>query len=505
MKRTFRILLLLVIVACATIFIQSAKMAEAIVITQVPLQEVDDIDNTPYPNKTMITYDAERVSCSSFTIDTAGQVKAIFSCQIKYNINGNVWLSKDSTGRQVIGEVVKITSNVTEVSWFLESGTYYLNSNLSYDPFDMNIALLYEKSKVTEQKTTTSFKDNTAVAHDTTVKGFLTDANPADYYSFDLGKKALVTIKYSFDSSASDGESAGHCILYDADELFLKEGTYTNSNEASQEYTCLLEPGKYYVKLQGLLGNTTLSVTPMYYDISLTSLTDNKWTKKHIHVNIDTSIEYSEIIVLFKDVKDSLLDNDDMWSKTNDAFVALDGESFIANKSGTYSVRITDKYGNNAMAKIKVSNIDVTVPAVKGVTDTKAYRTSVTPTWTDKQSGINLSKTTLNGKVIKSGTKITKEGKYTLKVYDLVGNYKTVVFYIDSTAPTAGVVNGKTYSDSVNLKFKDSVSGIKKVLVDGEEVTANTLYCCQDGDYTVELWDNAGNYRKIEFSIKRKF
>lgn len=524
MKRIMRILTLMVIVACSVNFILFTKEAKAEVKVNVPVQVVDEVDNYPYPDTTTIYYDNDWKSNSSFTISTAGQLKAVFHCQMDSDITGNIWLSSDIYGRSIIGEITKISGNLTEVSWFLESGTYYINTNMiqpttkvlidgryyvnatvSATTPILNMALLFEGSRVIELDPTSSFESSYPLQYNNTAICFLTNMNPVDYYTFNLTKKASVTFKYSFDTSAAANDAIGYCGVYDSNELLLKEGTYTNTSEATQEFTYLLEPGTYFVKLNGMLGNSTLKIEPKYCDISLTAVTKGSWTKKHIHVNIDTSIDYSDIIVLYKDVKDTLLDNNVMWSKTNKAYVELDGESFIAKKSGTYSVRITDQYGNNTMKKIKISNIDVTAPKIKGVTDSKSYKKSVTLTWTDTQSGINKNKATLNGKVVSSGTKITKEGKYTLKVYDKIGNCKTVEFCIDHTAPTANVQSGKTYTDYISLKFKDNVSGIEKIVVDGVELSTTnyTMYCYLDGEYTIELWDKAGNYKKYEFTIRK--
>ncbi len=71
---------------------------------------------------------------------------------------------------------------------------------------------------------------------------------------------------------------------------------------------------------------------------------------------------------------------------------------------------------------------DTTKPTVTGVKDGKKYSKAVTIKYSDKESGIK--KATLNGKKIKSGTKVSKKGKYTLKVTDKAGNTKTVKFTI---------------------------------------------------------------------------
>lgn len=71
---------------------------------------------------------------------------------------------------------------------------------------------------------------------------------------------------------------------------------------------------------------------------------------------------------------------------------------------------------------------DKTKPTVKGVKNKKIYKKAVTIKFSDKQSGIK--KATLNGKKIKTGKKVNKNGKYTLKVYDKAGNCTTVKFTI---------------------------------------------------------------------------
>lgn len=70
---------------------------------------------------------------------------------------------------------------------------------------------------------------------------------------------------------------------------------------------------------------------------------------------------------------------------------------------------------------------DRTKPTIKGVQNKKTYKKSVTIKFSDK-SGIK--KATLNGKKIKSGKKIKKNGKYTLIVTDKAGNVKKVNFVI---------------------------------------------------------------------------
>lgn len=101
----------------------------------------------------------------------------------------------------------------------------------------------------------------------------------------------------------------------------------------------------------------------------------------------------------------------------------IDNE-FVVEKDGTYKIVARDFAGNEAKVTFKV---DTTAPKVKGVANHKSYRSAKTITFTDK-NGIKTA--TLNGKKIKSGKKVSKPGKYTLKVTDKAGNTTKVYFSI---------------------------------------------------------------------------
>ena len=73
------------------------------------------------------------------------------------------------------------------------------------------------------------------------------------------------------------------------------------------------------------------------------------------------------------------------------------------------------------------NKIDKTKPTIKGVKNKKTYKKSITIKFSDK-SGIK--KATLNGKKIKSGKKIKKNGKYTLIVIDKAGNVNKIKFVV---------------------------------------------------------------------------
>lgn len=77
--------------------------------------------------------------------------------------------------------------------------------------------------------------------------------------------------------------------------------------------------------------------------------------------------------------------------------------------------------------KIYIKAKDKKKPTVKGVKNKKTYKRKVKIKFSDK-SGIK--KATLNGKKIKSGKKVSKNGKYKLIVIDKVGNKRVIKFRI---------------------------------------------------------------------------
>ncbi|MBP3326608.1 MAG: hypothetical protein J6L77_09355 [Coprococcus sp.] len=96
--------------------------------------------------------------------------------------------------------------------------------------------------------------------------------------------------------------------------------------------------------------------------------------------------------------------------------------------TSSYSFPEGDSTVNLYSNKDKVSGIDTTKPTVKGVKNNKRYKKKVTIKYYDKASGIK--KATLNGKRIKSGKKVTRKGKYVLKVWDKAGNVRVIKFRI---------------------------------------------------------------------------
>ena len=509
-KKVLTRLILLIMLCIAIGFIKPSKASAYDYGLQVniPLVTVTNIDNVPYPSTYNMFFYGDNVrNYSKFTIESPGEVKAYFRWTSSNNGRGTAWFSRDVNGYDIVGSTAELNYSNNSLKVFLDTGTYYLNCTWTTEAYDVGAALLYEDGQSEELMDVSSFDNPNPIVFDKTTRGFITDTAPNDYYVFTLDKKALVTIAFSFDKD-NYTRYDGYATLYNEFQIELANKRYTRTTQGAEVINQQLQPGTYYIRLTGINGGTTLNVSPMYYDITLKPEVTSGWTKGPMKVFIDTTIDYVDIVAVSRRVYEDDIKNTEIWMKSiyNQYYIPVEGNAFEVTKNGTYSVRIEDKFGNYELKTIKITTMDTTEPKVSGVSDGKYYKSPVTIKWSDSQSGIKSSKVTLNGKKVKSGIKVTEAGKYTLKVYDKVGNVKKVVFYLDFKAPTiSGASNGKTYKTAVTMTFKDNLSGIKKVTVNDEEITlsGNKYSVWADGTYTVKVWDNAGNTKKIKFKVKR--
>lgn len=98
--------------------------------------------------------------------------------------------------------------------------------------------------------------------------------------------------------------------------------------------------------------------------------------------------------------------------------------TFSAAEDGQY--KVVAKTANSTIKQTFIK--DTKAPTIKGVKNKKTYKKAVTIKFSDATSGIKSA--TLNGKKIKSGKKVKKNGTYTLVITDKAGNSKTVKFTI---------------------------------------------------------------------------
>lgn len=134
---------------------------------------------------------------------------------------------------------------------------------------------------------------------------------------------------------------------------------------------------------------------------------------------------------------------------------------------------------------------DKTAPVISNVETNRVYNaTGVAPTF-------NEGTATLNGNVFTSGTKVTREGNYSLKVVDTAGNMSEASFSIDATHPTVtGVANGARYRDPVTPIFTEGTATLDNApFVSGTTIT-------EKGTHTLIVADAVGNTNTIRFVIE---
>ena len=143
---------------------------------------------------------------------------------------------------------------------------------------------------------------------------------------------------------------------------------------------------------------------------------------------------------------------------------------------------------------------------ISGVKNNNTYKKNVVIKFSSKDG---IKSAYLNKKKIKSGNKVTKDGKYTLTITSKTGLTRKVKFVVDKTKPSIkGVKNKNTYKKTVTLKFADKTSGLKSVKVNKKKITAKKYKSGykikKNGKYTVSVVDKAGNTKTISFRISKK-
>lgn len=143
-----------------------------------------------------------------------------------------------------------------------------------------------------------------------------------------------------------------------------------------------------------------------------------------------------------------------------------------------------------------------------GVKNKKSYKKSVKITLKNVKSGSASYKKSKKSKAkvskFGSGTVVyraSKQGTYTIKVTYKNGKSETIKFTIDKKKPTVNVKSGKKYKKGKKVIVKDSLSGIKKVTLNGKKCKTK-FKLKKKGKNTIRVWDKAGNKRTIKVKVK---
>ena len=143
-----------------------------------------------------------------------------------------------------------------------------------------------------------------------------------------------------------------------------------------------------------------------------------------------------------------------------------------------------------------------------GVKNKKSYKKSIKITLKNVKSGSASYKKSKKSKAkvskFGSGTVVyraSKQGTYTIKVTYKNGKSETIKFTIDKKKPTVNVKSGKKYKKGKKVIVKDSLSGIKKVTLNGKKCKTK-FKLKKKGKNTIRVWDKAGNKRTIKVKVK---
>lgn len=196
---------------------------------------------------------------------------------------------------------------------------------------------------------------------------------------------------------------------------------------------------------------------------AITGINNNDVTKENVTINVTD-------------------DNDVTITAT------LDGEEIEfttpLTAKGHYVVTVTDKNFNTTTVEF---TIDKTVPAITGVENGKQYLHEVTPVISDN----NIDTITLNDEPFVSGTTITADGKYTLKVTDKAGNSTTIEFRIGRIKTSIELIEpDNMVYDGTAKKFTARLVDEDGNVIDSVNITP--VYIDANGDKGDAI--NAGTY-----------
>ena len=164
---------------------------------------------------------------------------------------------------------------------------------------------------------------------------------------------------------------------------------------------------------------------------------------------------------------------------------------------GEFTIKATDIAGNITE---RTFTVDLTAPTsgkLDGVENGGKTNGNVSFTW-----GNDADHATLNNQEYSKGSTISENGKYTIALYDAVGNFVTYTFEIDKTAPTgtlSGVTDGGRTNTNVSFSWKESGA---TATLNSKPYESGTVVS-DEGDYTIVLTDDVGNSTTYTFTIDK--
>lgn len=361
------------------------------------------------------------------------------------------------------------SKELNNVVLYLTAGDYYVKCHANYDKTAV-IATMPEK--MIDKTTTTS--TGAAITIKVPNPAIYESKDPNVFYEIDsTTKKELYTVNNILDAAVA---------YTPVDDMVKVKTKYINNVctvtfDATKLYAASDQTGQCYIQMQNkkVAGQSTYDnpdvwdldtnssyvtttdttssgsdITVIPYDsnnpTAVTSVYIKKsgWYSFRISATQSDKSNFAVVKVMYIDVtsptitgvKDGKVYATDKTVKFADDSKGVgilkgnyNGTSFKSGKKftsdGKYVIRVYDK--NRNLQKLTFY-IDKKKPVVIGVKNGAIYKSTVTVKFRDAGTGVKSA--TLNGKSIKSGTKVSKAGTYTLSVKDKVGRVTTVKFTI---------------------------------------------------------------------------
>ena len=219
-------------------------------------------------------------------------------------------------------------------------------------------------------------------------------------------------------------------------------------------------------------------------------------TKGDRHVNVDDASPFTTE-VFDKDGK--LLSRREGYQLENGSY--HDRFNIKRFGEGTFTIKVTDKAGNETKKTYTVDTIDPEI----NIKDGSYINTNISPRI--KESNLESATISKDGGEAEEypitegiGREISKEGKYTITLKDKAGNETVVTFTIDKTAPSMKVgekVYGPNTTEIIysTERFRaetiDELSGMEQIYTNGHK--RDRIDVNGEGKYTFRLVDKAGN------------
>ena len=313
--------------------------------------------------------------------------------------------------------------------------------------------------------------------------------------------KALnsTTLKIVCDSNGSkiDGVTDGICLGKPLTVNFTSISgvvdatcTYTGADGIPVTYsismgTVLNKSGKYSIEMTDTVGSKSSVSFEMDLDAPVI---------KNISNGAYISVLTSDIEILDNHLKTVELDGVVMSGNTIKSSDLKDSNNNDVYKEGKHIITATDEGGN-------ITRVEFVIDVTRPTADVKNISKATTFKVFDAVSGLAYVK--LNKKIIEGDTfKVSKDGKYILKVTDNAGNIFNTVFYKDSKKPEIkGIKNKAVYKTTKTIKFSDKLSGVKSAKLNGKSIKSGTRVS-KKGSYTLVVKDNCNNSVKVKFKIK---